>query len=86
MRGHALVAASSWRFGEPPDVCEPALGPEKDPEHRVSLEPDERKFLSERPTRPRVLRGGCPRALNYPVRRASISDAYGGNDICSART
>ena len=44
------------------------------------------KSLSERPTRPRVLRGESPRALNCPVRRASISDASVGNDVCSART
>lgn len=45
-----------------------------------------RKILSERPTRPRVLQGESPRALNCPVRRASMSDAREGNDPCSART
>jgi len=80
---HSPVAADSWR---PLDATEPALESEKAPKYRVSLGWSERNFLSERPTRPRVLRGGSPRALNCPVRRASISDAYGGNDVCSART
>ena len=40
----------------------------------------------ERPTRLRVLRGESPRAVNWPVRTASKSDAYEGNDMSSART
>jgi hypothetical protein len=40
---------------------------------------------TEQPTSLRDLRGESPRAVNCPIRTASISGARGGNDACSAR-
>jgi len=39
----------------------------------------------EQPTRLRVLRGASPRAVNWPIRTASMSDARAGNgpELCS---
>ncbi len=48
MPGQALLAAGSRRFSRSLDACEPALGPEKAPEHCGSLESNERNFLSLR--------------------------------------
>jgi hypothetical protein len=45
-RGQARPAAGSCRFRRQLDASEPALGPEKDPKHHVSLESNERNFLS----------------------------------------
>ena len=44
--GKALLVAGPCRFRKPLNGCEPALGLEKAPEHRVSLESNKRNFLS----------------------------------------
>ena len=44
--GQALLVAGPCRFRKPLNACEPALGLEKAPEHRVSLESNKRNFLS----------------------------------------
>ena len=63
MPGQALPAAGPRRFGRQLEACEPALEPEKAHEHRVSLEPNERNFLSPRSegmSRPLTLRLSMP--------------------------
>ena len=43
--GQVLRADGSYQLKRRLEVCEPALGPEKAPEHRVSLESNERNLL-----------------------------------------
>ena len=46
MPGRSLPGGGSSRFGWLLEPCVIVLGPEKGPKHRVSLEPNERIFLS----------------------------------------
>ncbi len=74
------AGGGDFRFKRPLDVCESAFGPEKTSECRVSLESNERNFLSLRVTqRLEVITAECVFGMNlFKDFFASITDILGG--------